>query len=523
MTTRLTPQGATLLVLFVAISMKLGEPASLNGDCDFNSGTLCAWKQERLDDFDWLVRGGPTPDRDTGPNAGSDGGNYLFIESSDKNLGKKAVLKLEGLNTIAGGPKCFSFKYFMFGRDIETLMVFQENRPIFTLSGPQGNRWMKATGRLFPAAQTKITIHGVVGIGPKGDIAIDEIEFLSDANCGKNEAKCPPIPSPFQGSSTCASPFKNPDEICKFECNEGFQLVGPERLRCLPFGTWNDKPPLCLNNPIKLRLAGLGPERPNAGRVEIQVGDTWGSICRDKWTQVNSELVCRTLGYKKPIATYIDVSTLKSPTGNLPIWLDNVVCDKGAQNPLEDCRHNGFGIHNCDVEGHSQDVAIECRNQTSPPIASVPATTESTKKVAFPLSAKIATGVGSLVLVLIIVLVVVCCIRRKKRRKSKDGENPQHVVVFSKDMEAETEDQEDKPSDPWEVNPKYITFMEELGQGAFGKVFKAIYQEPPPKEEQIIMAKLMGTPELIKNNRPKKMVAVKTLHGISVQQRIRSS
>lgn len=88
-----------------------------------------------------------------------------------------------------------------------------------------------------------------------------------------------------------------------------------------------------------------------------------------------------------------------------------------------------------------------------------------------------------------------------------------HRVVFSKNNEVEPGNQEDNKYDPWEVNPKYITFMEELGKGAFGKVFKAIYQEPPPKEEQIVMARLMGTLELVKKNRPEKMVAVKTLHG----------
>lgn len=74
---------------------------------------------------------------------------------------------------------------------------------------------------------------------------------------------------------------------------------------------------------------------------------------------------------------------------------------------------------------------------------------------------------------------------------------------------------EEEQADEWEVSSKNVFFKEKLGQGAFGEVFRAILKEPPQRQETIIMAKLMGTPQLIKKNRHEQVVAVKTLHGKS--------
>ena len=44
-------------------------------------------------------------------------------------------------------------------------------------------------------------------------------------------------------------------------------------------------------------------------------------------------------------------------------------------------------------------------------------------------------------------------------------------------------------------------------------MFKAILKQTPLKEETIVMARLMGTPQMIRKNRKEELVALKTLHG----------
>lgn len=44
------------------------------------------------------------------------------------------------------------------------------------------------------------------------------------------------------------------------------------------------------------------------------------------------------------------------------IWLDEVACTSGSDVSLVQCRHEEFGIHNCD---HSQDIALRCSSSNS--------------------------------------------------------------------------------------------------------------------------------------------------------------
>jgi len=42
--------------------------------------------------------------------------------------------------------------------------------------------------------------------------------------------------------------------------------------------------------------------------------------------------------------------------GTGPIWLDDVACT-GTETHLFNCRHDGWGVHDC---GHDEDVSIRC-------------------------------------------------------------------------------------------------------------------------------------------------------------------
>jgi len=45
----------------------------------------------------------------------------------------------------------------------------------------------------------------------------------------------------------------------------------------------------------------VGGRNPYEGRVEVFHGTSWGSICDDGWTGVNSGVICGMLGYSRHV------------------------------------------------------------------------------------------------------------------------------------------------------------------------------------------------------------------------------
>ena len=94
------------------------------------------------------------------------------------------------------------------------------------------------------------------------------------------------------------------------------------------------------------------------GRVEVLRNGQWGTVCNDFFADPDAKVVCRELGLSGGMA--IDpIWGTAFGEGKGPIWMDNVQCS-GLEARIEDCRFNGWGIHDC---GHYEDIGVCCSSR----------------------------------------------------------------------------------------------------------------------------------------------------------------
>lgn len=92
---------------------------------------------------------------------------------------------------------------------------------------------------------------------------------------------------------------------------------------------------------------------PSSGRVEILHNDQWGTICDHGWDINEANVVCKQLGFYQASRAF---SGAIHDLGSGPIWMDDLACS-GKELQLYDCRHRGWGKHNCT---YGRDASVEC-------------------------------------------------------------------------------------------------------------------------------------------------------------------
>ncbi|KAF1383129.1 hypothetical protein PFLUV_G00128100 [Perca fluviatilis] len=103
----------------------------------------------------------------------------------------------------------------------------------------------------------------------------------------------------------------------------------------------------------KPQLRLVNGSTPCSGRVEILHNNQWGTVCDDGWDINNAEVVCRQMRCG-PVQSATSSASFGQGTG--PIWMDDVACT-GSESLLSECRHPGFGTHNCN---HGEDAGVIC-------------------------------------------------------------------------------------------------------------------------------------------------------------------
>ncbi|XP_013804776.1 MAM and LDL-receptor class A domain-containing protein 1 [Apteryx mantelli] len=198
--------------------------------CNFENG-LCNWEQDIEDDFDWIRKQGPTPTLNTGPlkdhTTGTVRGHYLYMESSEPYVFQNKAVLLSPVFKPYGNETCiFRFHYHMFGKQVYKLSVFQRTESntkgqlLWYKFGNQGNRWIRQTLHINSSKPFQVLVEGTVGDGFTGDIAIDDLSFLS---CTLYNGNLPAISTTPSGTSVPATlPMNNCTEeefVCRASGN----------------------------------------------------------------------------------------------------------------------------------------------------------------------------------------------------------------------------------------------------------------------------------------------------------------
>ncbi|XP_072123045.1 scavenger receptor cysteine-rich type 1 protein M130-like [Mobula birostris] len=105
----------------------------------------------------------------------------------------------------------------------------------------------------------------------------------------------------------------------------------------------------------ELRL--VGGENRCAGRVEVQHGGQWGTLCDEYFSLEDASVVCEQLqcGAVKP-----NRKDAYFGEGKGPLWKDNYRC-LGNESRLADCPVSTWGQISC---SHANDASLICTNET---------------------------------------------------------------------------------------------------------------------------------------------------------------
>jgi len=82
-----------------------------------------------------------------------------------------------------------------------------------------------------------------------------------------------------------------------------------------------------------------------------------GMVCDDGFSQVEAQTVCKQLGYPQTVQAHVFDGPFFGAMPDGIMWLDDVQCSTSDVS-LENCRHAGWGMHNCVPAAEA--VSMQC-------------------------------------------------------------------------------------------------------------------------------------------------------------------
>ena len=149
-----------------------------------------------IDQLDWQIGQGPSPNPGTGPfedhSFGSSAGHYAFLNSVRSNGSVSAILKSPDVPKYSEGG-CLRFWYLMYGLDVLSLRLHNteiKSAPIFEVTGNQGLFWQLGQKRMGAGVNlTYFMFEATTGKGARGDIALDDVSYEA-GNCNQDANHC---------------------------------------------------------------------------------------------------------------------------------------------------------------------------------------------------------------------------------------------------------------------------------------------------------------------------------------------
>ena len=123
------------------------------------------------------------------------------------------------------------------------------------------------------------------------------------------------------------------------------------------FKRCNEKSLSDIISKLLISLARLaGGRNMSEGRVEILLGDVWGTVCGAGFDNIDADILCGQLGFGPAITVANGASRYGTTDG--PVLIKNVNCNNNFQ-MLYQCASQRVPENDPEC-GHDQDVAVTC-------------------------------------------------------------------------------------------------------------------------------------------------------------------